>query len=247
MSNSFVRYEQQDRVVTISFDRAADRNAIATQQDCDDLAAAFERAHHDAGVSCVILTGDGSAFCAGGNLKAMHERRGIGPLDQPADTRANYRRGVQKVIRQMWDCEVPMIAAVNGHAIGLGCDLACVCDIRIASESARFAESFIRLGLVPGDGGAWLLPRAVGDAKAAELALTGEMIDAQEALRIGLVSRVVPDSDRQKKAERWARLETFARKGEGRKCANGLETSWRFNGNGLEAVLDDGLNVVAVP
>jgi enoyl-CoA hydratase/carnithine racemase len=88
-----------------------------------------------------------------------------------------------------------VIAAVNGPAIGAGCDLACMCDLRIAGESARFAESFVKLGIVPGDGGAWLLPRVVGFAKASEMALTGDAIDAHEALAYGLVSKVVPDGE----------------------------------------------------
>jgi enoyl-CoA hydratase/carnithine racemase len=91
--------------------------------------------------------------------------------------------------------EVPVIAAVNGPAIGAGCDLACMCDIRIAGESAKFAESFVKVGIVPGDGGAWLLPRAIGFSRATELALTGDMLSAEEALACGLVSRVVPDAD----------------------------------------------------
>jgi enoyl-CoA hydratase/carnithine racemase len=91
----------------------------------------------------------------------------------------------------VYNLDVPLIAAVNGYAIGAGCDLACMCDIRIASETARFAESFIKVGLVPGDGGAWLLPRVVGMSKAAEMSFTGEMLDAAAALSCGLVSRVV--------------------------------------------------------
>jgi len=109
----------------------------------------------------------------------------------PADTRSNYRRGVQRAIRAIWDCEVPAIAAVNGAAVGLGCDIAALCDIRIASESARFASTFVSLGIIPGDGGAWILPRAVGLSKASEMIFTGEMLDAAQALASGLVSRVV--------------------------------------------------------
>ena len=191
MNSSFARYEQQDRLVTLTLDRAESRNAIATLLDCEQLVQALTRAQQDERVSCIILTGSGSAFCAGGDLKAMKTRSGIGALDSPAATRANYRRGVQSVIRALWDIEIPMIAAVNGPAIGLGCDLATLCDMRIASESARFASSFINVGLIPGDGGAWILPRAVGLAKASEMIFTGQTIDAQEALRFGLVSRVV--------------------------------------------------------
>ncbi|SER03955.1 Enoyl-CoA hydratase/carnithine racemase [Solimonas aquatica] len=203
-ASPFVRYEIQDRIVTLTLDRAESRNAIATQADCDDIVAALTRAQRAAQASCIVLTGAGSAFCAGGDLKAMRERSGIGRLDSPVATRGNYRMGVQAAIRALWDCELPMIAAVNGPAIGLGCDLACTCDLRIAGERARFASSFINVGLVPGDGGAWLLPRAVGLANAAELMLTGDTIDAEAARAMGLVSRVLPDAQLLDEAYRLA-------------------------------------------
>lgn len=190
-SAPFVRYEQDGRVVTLTLNRPEARNAIGTHQDCEDLVAAVERAHADAGVSCIILTGAGASFSAGGNVKAMKERNGIGPLDAPDATRANYKRGVQRIARVLWECEVPAIAAINGHAIGLGLDLACLCDIRISADGAKFASSFIKMGIVPGDGGAWILPRAVGLSRAAEMIYTGDTLDAQAALQIGLVSRVV--------------------------------------------------------
>lgn len=192
MTDPFVRYEKDGRIVTLTLNRPEARNAVATHQDCHDFVAAVHRAQDDASVSCIILTGDGSAFSAGGNLKAMKERSGIGPLSAPDETRANYKRGVQRIIESLWNCEIPMIAAINGHAIGLGLDLACLCDIRISADSARFASSFIKVGIVPGDGGAWILPRTVGLSMAAELILTGDTIDAPAALKIGLVSRVVP-------------------------------------------------------
>jgi enoyl-CoA hydratase/carnithine racemase len=113
----------------------------------------------------------------------------------PVSTRKGYKDGIQRLPLAFAKLEVPVIAAVNGAAIGAGCDLTCMCDLRIAGESARFAESFVKLGLIAGDGGSWLLPRVVGWSKAAEMALTGDMIDASEALACGLVSRVVPDAD----------------------------------------------------
>jgi enoyl-CoA hydratase/carnithine racemase len=191
-TDSFVQYEQRGRIALLILNRPEARNAIALIQDCEDVIGAIRRAQEDAGVSCIVLSGAGSAFCAGGDLKIMKQRGGIGRLDAPDATRANYRRGVQQMIRAAWDCEVPMIAAVNGPAIGLGCDIACVCDLRIASEKAKFASSFISVGLVPGDGGAWILPRAIGLAKASEMIFTGETLDAAQALAFGLVSRVVP-------------------------------------------------------
>jgi enoyl-CoA hydratase/carnithine racemase len=96
------------------------------------------------------------------------------------------------MIEAMWECEVPMIAAINGHAIGLGLDIACVCDMRIAADTALFASSFIKVGIIPGDGGAWILPRSIGLARASELIFTGDTIDARTAESMGLVSKVVP-------------------------------------------------------
>ena len=189
----FVVIEQRGRIAILTLRHADVLNAVTSLEDCDDMVAAIERIDQDDSISVAILTGEGRAFSAGGNIRAMKERTGIGPQGTPAATRLNYRRGVQRIPRAFQNCEVPIIAAVNGFAIGLGCDLACFCDIRIAAESASFASSFIKLGLVPGDGGAWALPRAVGFAKAAEMMLTGDTIRAAEALAIGLVSRVVSD------------------------------------------------------
>ena len=189
--SGFVLYEQHERVVTLTLNNPEERNAIGTQQACDDIVDALRRADADPAVSVVILTGAGSAFCAGGNIKRMLDGSGVGRQENPAATRAHYKRAIQSIPRALWEIEVPTIAAINGPAIGAGCDLAGACDLRIASSSARFAASFIKLGLVPGDGGAWLLPRLIGVAKAAELAFTGDTIDAQQALQYGLVSQVV--------------------------------------------------------
>ena len=148
----------------------------------------------DTSVRVGILTGAGSAFCSGGNVKQLGEQGGLNDA-QPLQTRRNYTSGIQRIPLAFETLEVPMIAAVNGPAIGAGCDLACMCDIRIAGASAKFAESFVKMGLIPGDGGAWLLPRAVGYSKACEMAFTGDAIDAEAALACGLVSRVVPDAE----------------------------------------------------
>ena len=122
----------------------------------------------------------------------------------PAQTRRNYKLGIQRIPLAFDRLEVPIIAAVNGPAIGAGCDLACMCDVRIAAESAKFAESFVKLGIIPGDGGAWLLPRVVGYSKACEMAFTGDTLDAKEALACGLVSRVVPDAELMAEARKLA-------------------------------------------
>lgn len=189
----FVEIQRNGRVAILTFNRPETLNAIGTHEDCMDLVAAIDGLTADRSISAAVITGAGRAFSAGGNLRSMKERNGIGPLEQPDSTRHNYRRGVQKIARAFMDCEVPLVAAVNGHAVGLGCDLACLCDIRIAAESAKFSASFIKVGLVPGDGGAWSLQRVVGFPRAAEMFLTGDQYSAQEALGFGLVGRVVPD------------------------------------------------------
>jgi enoyl-CoA hydratase/carnithine racemase len=155
------------------------------------FADAAARINEDREIRCVILTGAGKAFSAGGNLKAMRERSGsfAGP---PVHIRERYRTGIHRMVRALWNIEVPMIAAVNGPAIGLGNDVACLADMRIASDKAIFGATFLKIGLVPGDGGAWLLPRIIGSARAAELFFTGDTIDAETARDWGLVSRVVP-------------------------------------------------------
>ncbi len=187
-----VLYERtDDGIATITLNRPDIRNAISDLDLIDALIDRLEDADKDIATRVVILTGAGTAFSSGGNLKTIDQPGGLAD-DLPAQTRRNYRSGIQRIPLVMEALEVPVIAAVNGPAIGAGCDLALMCDLRIASENARFAESFVKLGIVPGDGGAWLLPRVVGFSKACEMALTGDLIDAEEARACGLVSRVVP-------------------------------------------------------
>lgn len=185
--------ERRDHVALLTLNRPDVRNALSGE----DMFAAFEThfaaLNADMSIRVAILTGSGSAFCSGGNVAEMRDKTGMfgGTADEVTK---GYAQGIQRIPRAFQTLDVPIIAAVNGAAIGAGCDLANMCDIRIASSSARFAESFIRLGIVPGDGGCWLLPRLIGQSRAAEMALTGDMISADDALRIGLVSSVVaPD------------------------------------------------------
>ncbi|MEY5008331.1 MAG: hypothetical protein RL764_1647, partial [Pseudomonadota bacterium] len=189
----FLTVERKGRIAILRMNKPESMNAIGTHEDCEDICSTLQALQDDRSVSCLILTGSGKAFSAGGNLKSMQNREGIGVLDQPDSTRANYRRGVQRVARALLDVEIPAIAAVNGHAVGLGADLACLCDIRIAAKSALFACSFIKVGIVPGDGGAWALQQVLGYAKAAELFFTGDRFDADTAKELGLVSQVVED------------------------------------------------------
>ena len=190
---SFVIYEQTGAVVTLTLNSPAERNALSTPEQWAAIVDAVERVKADMSVKAVVLTGAGTAFCAGGNVKDMRDKKGIAG-GTPNQIREGYRNGIQRIPLALYNLDVPTIAAVNGPAIGAGCDLACMCDIRIASSTAKFAESFVKLGIIPGDGGAWLLPRTVGMSKAAEMTFTGDVMGAEEAAACGLVSRVVaPD------------------------------------------------------
>lgn len=196
---SLIIEERDSGIVTLTLNQPELRNPISDPEMIDALEETMRRLDQDLEARVVILTGAGSAFSSGGNLNKMGENGGLSDK-LPAKTRRNYRYGIQRLPTLFEALEVPVIAAINGPAIGAGCDLTCMCDVRIASEKAVFAESFVKLGIVPGDGGAWLLPRIVGFSKACEMALTGEAIKADEALRIGLVSKVVAPEDLMKEA-----------------------------------------------
>jgi enoyl-CoA hydratase/carnithine racemase len=186
---AFLKTARDGAVLTLTMSQPETRNALTGNTAVDEFVQACDEIRRDRSVRVVILTGEGPVFSSGGNVKDM--QRFFQQQISAEAIREEYRNGIQRLPRALYNLDVPVIAAVNGPAVGAGLDLACMCDIRIASEKATFAESFVRVGIVPGDGGAWLLPRAVGRAKAAEMAFTGEAIDAQEALACGLVSRVV--------------------------------------------------------
>ena len=195
MSDPVLYAIDDEGIVTLTLNRPELRNPISDPEMIAALVAALDRLDGDANARVAILTGAGPGFSSGGNINEMKPGSTSLNAGAPAATRINYKRGIQRLPLAFAALEVPVIAAVNGAAMGAGCDLACMCDLRIAAESARFAESFVKLGLIAGDGGAWLLPRVVGWSKAAEMALTGDMIDAREALACGLVSQVVPDAE----------------------------------------------------
>ena len=185
-----VLFERNGDVVTLTLNCPETRNAL-TAEVVDALVAACERVAFDHKVRAVVVTGAGPAFCSGGSVKDMREKTGLFG-GSPAEMRNQYRTGIQRIPLALYELEAPTIAAVNGPAMGAGCDLALMCDIRIASDTAIFAESFVKLGIVPGDGGAWLLPRVVGLSKACEMAFTGSSIDAAGALDCKLASRSRP-------------------------------------------------------
>ena len=202
--SSFLIYDQHEGIVTLTMNRPETRNALSEEEDMLEFADVCNRIGRDNGVHVVVLTGAGSSFSAGGNVKFMRDKKGFS-AGSPVDIRNAYRNGIQKIPLALYNLDVPTIAAVNGHAIGAGMDLSCMCDVRIASDRAKFASSFVKLGIVPADGGAWLLARTIGPAKALELMLTGETIDAAEAKAIGLVTRVVPDATLMDEAMAFAR------------------------------------------
>jgi 2-(1,2-epoxy-1,2-dihydrophenyl)acetyl-CoA isomerase len=178
-------------VATLTINRPDAMNALGEPGDGDAFAAACAEITANRAVRCAILTGAGRAFSAGGNVKAMQNREGAF-AGAPYEVAQGYRTNIHRIARALYGLEVPLIAAVNGPAIGLGNDVACFADIRIASDTAKFGVTFLKLGLIPGDGGAWLLPRTIGMSRAAELLFTGDVIDAATAEKWGLVSRVVP-------------------------------------------------------
>ncbi|MBP9942420.1 MAG: crotonase/enoyl-CoA hydratase family protein [Comamonas sp.] len=190
---AFLTIKRDGGIWTVTMNQPETRNALTGNTAVEEFVQLCNAVRTDASVKVVVLTGAGTIFSSGGNVKDM--QRFLEDALTPDLIREEYRNGIQRIPNALYQLDVPVICAVNGPAIGAGLDLACMCDIRIASESATFAESFVRVGIVPGDGGAWLLPRAVGMAKAAEMAFTGEAINAQEALACGLVSRVIAAED----------------------------------------------------
>ncbi len=220
-------YTRRGHVATFTLNRPAQRNAF-TEQMISAWIAAIDEARRDDHVRVVVVTGAGSAFCAGGDLEEIYRTwRGADPI-----TRKHHLwRSIQRVPLGLAEFDKPVIAAVNGPAIGAGCDMALMCDIRLASDRAVFAESYLAVGLVPGDGGAYFLPRLVGLGKACELLFTGRAVSASEAEHIGLVNQVVPHEELTDRAyalaERVASLPPTALQLTKRLIYQGLETNLR--------------------
>ncbi len=182
--------EIQDRVALFTMNRDDVRNELTGSGIVDDICNTVSFINNNPDVSVLVITGAGRAFSAGGNIKDMLEEKGIFAGDA-ASIAEGYRRNIQRVPLAMEQLDVPVIAAVNGPAIGAGCDLTCMCDFRIVSPKAIFGETFLNLGIIPGDGGAWLIQRLIGPQRAAEMAFTGRLVHAEEAVAIGLALRMV--------------------------------------------------------
>jgi enoyl-CoA hydratase len=225
-----ILYEVRDSVAFVTINRPDKLNAL-NDQVVEDLRDAFERIATDQTVRGVLITGAGpKAFIAGADIADL-ARQG------PFDGKARALRG-QAVLRRLETCGKPVVAAVNGFALGGGCELALACHIRIASENAKFGQPEVKLGIIPGYAGTQRLPRLVGKGRALQLLLTGEMIDAQEAYRIGLVNKVVPADQLLAEAEKLLRGILAQGPIAVRLALEAVE-------RGLEMSLDDGSNLEA--
>lgn len=186
-----ITLEKKGPIAILTLNRPDAMNALGEPGDGEAVRDVCNQINADKSLRCAILTGAGKGFSAGGNVKAMRDRVGSF-AGNPAEVRDAYKGNVHMVVRALYGLEIPLIAAVNGAAIGLGCDVACMADIRISSDKAVYGVTFLKVGLIPGDGGSWLLPRIIGMSRASELLYTGNVIKADQACEWGLVSKVVP-------------------------------------------------------
>jgi enoyl-CoA hydratase/carnithine racemase len=187
---SELTYEVKDKIATLTLNRPDKLNAF-TSEMIGLWQKGLETAQNDDNVNVVIVTGAGRAFCSGGDVGRM---RRDGEAPQALDGKNSLWEGVHRVPKQLEQMDKPVIAMVNGLAVGAGMGMCVMCDVRIAAESARFSTGYVKVGLVPGDGDTFFLPRLVGPAKALELLWTADFIEAPQALDLGIVQRVVPDA-----------------------------------------------------
>lgn len=191
--NKNVLEKKESGIRILTLNRPEIRNALSSEM-LADLTTNLHAVQSDPDATVLILTGAGSAFCSGGDIQEMVAKEGMfkGTF---IEIYSHYRKEIQTMVRTLYQLEIPTIAAVNGPAIGAGNDMAAFCDFRIGSKKAVFAESFVHLGLLSGDGGNWILPRIIGIAQATQMALTGDPIDAEKAWEIGLISSLTEEID----------------------------------------------------
>jgi enoyl-CoA hydratase/carnithine racemase len=186
MSEEHILYENQGNIALITLNRPEAKNAFSPEM-IRLWREYLEEAKADDAVRVIVVTGKGDTFCSGGDIREMAD----GKL-RSWDMKRYLWEGVHRIVLSLEDLDKPIIAAINGAAMGAGLDMAIMCDLRVASEKAKLAETYIAIGLVPGDGGAYFLPKLVGTSKALELLLTGDVLSAEDALGLGIVNRVVP-------------------------------------------------------
>ena len=206
MAGDYIKTESRGGVLIVTLHDPPTRNAINPDM-ANEYFEALERFEDDSDLRVLLLTGTDPSFCSGANVRGFNrsiearEQRGEGDASRPwGSMEARYARKFDaessrapEMVLRLQELQKPTIAAVNGHAIGAGMGLALACDIRIAAERATFSEAFVRMGLIPADGSCWNLPRLIGVSSALMLQYTGDRVSGEEALRIGLVSKVVPD------------------------------------------------------
>ncbi len=194
--------EKDESLLWVTLNRPQYSNAFSDEMIAS-LCRLLREADWDDDIRVIILTGAGKAFCAGGDVKAMEEKTGMFAGD-PEGLRRRYTKGIQQIPLTIEALHTPLIAMVNGAAIGAGCDLACMCDIRLGCKYSKFGETFAKLALVPGDGGTFFLQRVIGYAKAMELSLTGRIVQADEALELGLLNNLVDEEQLKEETQKLA-------------------------------------------
>jgi 2-(1,2-epoxy-1,2-dihydrophenyl)acetyl-CoA isomerase len=194
--------EQDESLLWVTLNRPQYSNAFSDEMIAS-LCRLLREADWDDDIRVIILTGAGKVFCAGGDVKAMEEKTGMFAGD-PEGLRRRYTKGIQQIPLTIEALQTPLIAMVNGAAIGAGCDLACMCDIRLGCKYSKFGETFVKLALVPGDGGTFFLQRVLGYAKAMELSLTGRIVLADEALELGFLNDLVDEDKLKEKTQNLA-------------------------------------------
>jgi len=200
MNTAHILFDIADHIATITLNRPDVMNALGGTMR-EDLLARLEQAEQDPIVRCIIITGAGNAFCAGGDIASMAEMQS---RNDASVLKQRMTLGGQ-VVQFIRHTPKPVIAAINGAAAGAGMNLALACDIRYGSDRARFAESFVKIGLVPDWGGHYLLTQLVGTSRALEMIMTGDRIDAEEAFRLGIINRIFPHDTLQEEVRNFAK------------------------------------------
>lgn len=198
--SEYLKFKIDQDIATITLDRPEKLNAFDDDM-LETWLAALEECRTNAEVRVVVITGTGRAFSTGGDVDTFSSSAS----QTPEAIKRRVAEGIQRLPRKIAEIDKPVIAALNGLATAGGLDIALACDIRFAAESARFAETYARMGLIPGVGGGYFLPRIVGVAKALEMFWTGDWVDAREAERIGLVNKVFPDAELMEHTYKFAR------------------------------------------
>ena len=231
--------DTENYIARLTLNRPEKRNAL-NDQTMDELGDALEDVESDDSVRVLIITGAGRSFCAGGDLEALPggSEPGAWASQNVDDIRRSFQR-VQRSMLCLQRMEKPVIAMINGSAVGAGFDIACACDIRIGTPQARFMVAYVRIGLFPGFGGTWLYPRMLGSiGKAAEMLFTGDFLEAEEAHRLGFLNKLVPEEDLESATSETAK-----------KIAAGPPIAIRFSKlmlyKGLEFDLDTAMRMAA--